>query len=132
MFKPKAIKAIEEVKWIPEWGEERIKKMVNMRSDWCISRQRRWGVPIPILYCEDCGKVIVNDKTIKAISDMFRKESSDSWYSKDPSEFIPADVKCECGCGKFRKEMDIFDVWFDSGCTHTAVAPGASRAFLAS
>ena len=95
--------------------------MFNMRSDWRISRQRRCGVPIPILYCEDCGKVIVNDETIKAISDMFRRESSDSWYSKDPSEFIPASVKCECGCNKFRKEMDIFDVWFDSGCTHAAV-----------
>lgn len=121
MFKPETIKEIEGVKWIPEWGEERIKNMVNMRSDWCISRQRRWGVPIPILYCEDCGKTIVNDTTIKAISDMFRAETSDSWYAKEPSEFIPADVKCECGCGKFRKEMDIFDVWFDSGCTHAAV-----------
>ncbi|MCH5203562.1 MAG: isoleucine--tRNA ligase [Oscillospiraceae bacterium] len=120
-FKPETIKAIEGVKWIPEWGEERIKNMVNMRSDWCISRQRRWGVPIPILYCEDCGKTVVNDTTIEAISDMFRKESSDAWYAKEPSEFIPADVKCECGGGKFRKEMDIFDVWFDSGCTHAAV-----------
>lgn len=121
MFKPETIKAIEQVKWIPEWGEERIKNMVNMRSDWCISRQRRWGVPIPMLYCEDCGKTVINDTTIKAISDMFRAESSDSWYIKDPSEFIPAKVKCECGCGKFRKEMDIFDVWFDSGCSHAAV-----------
>ena len=121
MFKPETIKAIEQVQWIPEWGEERIKNMVNMRSDWCISRQRRWGVPIPMLYCEDCGKTIINDTTIKAISDMFREESSDSWYIKDPSEFIPAEVKCECGCGKFRKEMDIFDVWFDSGCSHAAV-----------
>lgn len=120
-FKPETIKAIEEVKWIPEWGEDRIKNMVNMRSDWCISRQRRWGVPIPMLYCADCGKTVINDTTIKAISDMFRKESSDSWYIKDPAEFIPAEVKCECGCGKFRKEMDIFDVWFDSGCTHAAV-----------
>ena len=121
MFKPETIKAIEGVKWIPEWGEERIKNMVNMRSDWCISRQRRWGVPIPILYCEDCGKTVVNDTTIGAISELFRKESSDAWYAKDASEFIPADVKCECGCNKFRKEMDIFDVWFDSGCTHAAV-----------
>lgn len=120
-FKPETIKAIEQVRWIPEWGEERIKNMVNMRSDWCISRQRRWGVPIPMLYCEDCGKPVINDTTIKAISDMFRAESSDSWYIKDPAEFIPAEVKCECGCGKFRKEMDIFDVWFDSGCSHAAV-----------
>ncbi len=121
MFKDEAIKAIEGVQWIPEWGEERIKNMVSMRSDWCISRQRRWGVPIPMLYCEDCGATIINDTTIKATADLFRAESSDAWYSKDASEFIPADVKCECGCGKFRKEMDIFDVWFDSGVTHAAV-----------
>lgn len=121
MFKDEAVKAIEEVKWIPEWGEERIKNMVNMRSDWCISRQRRWGVPIPMLYCEDCGATVVNDETIKATADLFRKESSDAWYSHDVSDFIPADVKCECGCTKFRKEMDIFDVWFDSGVTHAAV-----------
>ena len=95
--------------------------MVRDRSDWCISRQRRWGVPIPILYCKKCGKSIVNQETIKAISDLFRAESSDAWYSKDPSEFIPASVKCECGCGEFTKEMDIFDVWFDSGCTWAAV-----------
>ena len=121
MFKPETIKAIEQVQWIPDWGEERIKNMVNMRSDWCISRQRRWGVPIPILYCADCGKPVINDTTIGAISDMFRKESSDAWYAKEPAEFIPAEVKCECGCNKFTKEMDIFDVWFDSGCTHAAV-----------
>lgn len=121
MFKEEAVKAIEGVQWIPEWGEERIKNMVNMRSDWCISRQRRWGVPIPMLYCEDCGATVVNDATIKATADMFRKESSDAWYSREVSEFIPADVKCECGCNKFRKEMDIFDVWFDSGVTHAAV-----------
>lgn len=121
MFKDDTIKAIEGVKWIPEWGEERIKNMVSMRSDWCISRQRRWGVPIPILYCADCGETVVTDETIKATADMFRKESSDSWYGKDPSEFIPASVKCKCGCNKFTKEMDIFDVWFDSGCTHAAV-----------
>lgn len=120
-FADEAVKAIEEVNWIPGWGEERIKNMVRDRSDWCISRQRRWGVPIPILYCKKCGKSIVNQETIKAISDLFRAESSDAWYSKDPSEFIPASVKCECGCGEFTKEMDIFDVWFDSGCTWAAV-----------
>ncbi len=121
-FRNETIKAIEGVKWIPEWGEERIKNMVNMRSDWCISRQRRWGVPIPILYCKDCGKPVVNDVTIKAISDLFRRESSDAWYGKEPSEFIPAEVKCpSCGCSEFTKEMDIFDVWFDSGCSHAAV-----------
>ncbi len=120
-FKDKAIKAIENVKWIPEWGEDRIKGMVRDRSDWCISRQRTWGVPIPVVYCKDCGKPIVNDKTIKAVADMFRKEGADSWWLKDTSEFIPADVKCECGCGEFTKEYDIMDVWFDSGVSHSAV-----------
>ncbi|HAJ97385.1 MAG TPA: isoleucine--tRNA ligase [Ruminococcus sp.] len=120
-FKEKAIKAIEDVQWIPEWGEDRIKGMVRDRSDWCISRQRTWGVPIPVVYCQDCKKAIVTDKTVKSIADVFRKEGSDAWWLKDVSELIPADTKCECGCTKFTKEYDIMDVWFDSGVSHTAV-----------
>ena len=120
-FKEDAIKAIEDVKWIPEWGEDRIKGMVRDRSDWCISRQRTWGVPIPVVYCQDCKKAIVTDKTVKSIADVFRKEGSDAWWLKDVSELIPADTKCECGCTKFTKEYDIMDVWFDSGVSHTAV-----------
>ncbi|MDE6425437.1 MAG: isoleucine--tRNA ligase [Ruminococcus sp.] len=120
-FRDEAIKAIESVQWIPEWGEDRIKGMVRDRSDWCISRQRTWGVPIPIIYCKDCGKPIVNDDTIKAIADLFRAEGSDAWWTKDVREFIPESVKCECGCGEFTKEYDIMDVWFDSGVSHSAV-----------
>ena len=119
-IKEEAVKAIESVKWIPEWGEERIKGMVRDRSDWCISRQRTWGVPIPIVYCKSCRKPIINDYTIKAISDLFRKEGSDAWWAHDISEILP-DLKCECGCTEFEKEKDILDVWFDSGVTHTAV-----------
>ena len=120
-FKDEAVKAIESVKWIPAWGEDRIKGMVRDRSDWCISRQRTWGVPIPIVYCKDCGKPIVTDETIKSISDMFKAEGADAWWIKEPAEFIPSTVKCECGCGEFTKEYDIMDVWFDSGVSHTAV-----------
>ncbi len=120
-YKEETVKAIEDVQWIPAWGEDRIKGMVMDRSDWCISRQRTWGVPIPIIYCKDCGKPIINDETIKAISDLFRREGSDGWYRHEANEFIPESVKCECGCHEFTKETDIMDVWFDSGVTHTAV-----------
>lgn len=120
-FKEDAIKAVESVKWIPEWGEGRIKNMISDRSDWCISRQRTWGVPIPVLYCKDCKKPLVTDETIKAISDLFRVKGSDAWYTDDPSTYLPSTVKCECGCSDFEIERDIMDVWFDSGCSHAAV-----------
>lgn len=120
-FKEEAIAEIKKVNWIPGWGEKRIEAMVKDRSDWCISRQRTWGVPIPILYCNDCNKPIVNDETIAAISNLFRTEGSDAWYAKSPEEFIPETVKCDCGCSMFTKETDIMDVWFDSGVSHAAV-----------
>jgi isoleucyl-tRNA synthetase len=120
-FRDETIKAIQETRWIPGWGEDRILNMVRDRSDWCISRQRRWGVPIPMLYCQDCGKEVCNDKTIKAISDLFRKETADAWYTKRPAEFIAPNIRCVCGCNNFDKELDIFDVWFDSGVSHAAV-----------
>lgn len=120
-FRDETIKAINETKWIPAWGEDRILNMVRDRSDWCISRQRRWGVPIPVFYCKDCGEALCDDRTTKATSDLFRKESADAWYIREASEFLPADVKCACGCGSFEKELDIFDVWFDSGVSHAAV-----------
>ncbi|MBR2913225.1 MAG: isoleucine--tRNA ligase [Oscillospiraceae bacterium] len=120
-FKDAAIKAIEDVQWIPEWGEERIKGMVRDRSDWCISRQRTWGVPIPIVYCKDCKKPIVTDETISCIADIFRAEGADAWWIKEANELVPADTQCECGCKEFTKEHDIMDVWFDSGVSHTAV-----------
>lgn len=120
-FKENAIKAIEDVEWIPGWGEERIKNMVRDRSDWCISRQRTWGVPIPVVYCKDCHKPIIDAKIIENISDLFREKGSDAWYYIDVKDIIPDDIKCECGCAEFEKETDIMDVWFDSGVTHTAV-----------
>ncbi|MDR1674147.1 MAG: isoleucine--tRNA ligase, partial [Oscillospiraceae bacterium] len=120
-FKDEAVKAIGDVKWIPAWGEDRIKGMVRDRSDWCISRQRTWGVPIPVIYCKECGKAVITDDTVSAISDLFRKSGSDAWYTEDLENFIPSGVKCECGCGAFEKETDIMDVWFDSGVSHTSV-----------
>ena len=96
--------------------------MVTDRSDWCISRQRLWGVPIPIFYCEECGEAHIDDASIKAVSELFRKEGSDAWWTHDASEILPAGTKCKkCGCEKFRKETDIMDVWFDSGSSHAAV-----------
>lgn len=120
-LKDDAVKAIKGVKWLPQWGEERITSMVVDRSDWCISRQRTWGVPIPIFYCEDCGKEIINDDTIKAVSELFRTEGPDKWWELDADKILPAGTKCSCGCTKFTKEHDIMDVWFDSGSSHKAV-----------
>lgn len=120
-IKKQTCEAIKNVKWIPSWGEDRITGMVRDRNDWCISRQRLWGVPIPIVYCKKCGKPIITRETIDAIANLFRKEGSDAWFKYDASEFIPKDVKCECGCDEFTKEKDVMDVWFDSGCSHTAV-----------
>lgn len=121
-FADKAVEAINTVEWIPGWGKDRITGMVKDRSDWCISRQRTWGVPIPIFYCEDCGAEIINDETIKNISDIFRAEGADAWYAHEASELLPDGYKCpKCGSTHFKKETDIMDVWFDSGSTHAAV-----------
>ena len=124
-FKKDAIKAIGEVNWFPKWGEDRIKKMVEDRSDWCISRQRKWGVPLPIFYCKECGHELINDESIEKISNIFAEKGSDAWYEMDASELVPAGSKCsECGCTEFTKEEDIMDVWFDSGSSHYAVCEG--------
>ena len=120
-FKEDACKAIDTVQWIPEWGGDRIKGMVMDRSDWCISRQRTWGVPIPIFYCKHCGKPIINEDSINAIANLYEKEGSDAWYKCEANEILPEGFKCECGCTEFTKEMDIMDVWFDSGVSHAAV-----------
>jgi isoleucyl-tRNA synthetase len=123
-FRDAALNAIaNEVKWIPSWGESRIHNMVAERHDWCISRQRVWGVPIPIFYCEKCGEHLVNDETINAVSELFAKEGSDAWWAHTAEEILPKGTKCpKCGHDHFRKEKDIMDVWFDSGSSHFAVA----------
>lgn len=121
-FKDQAVEAIRNVKWIPSWGEDRIVSMVRERSDWCISRQRLWGVPIPIFYCEDCGKPIIERRFIEAVSELFRREGSDGWWAHSAEDILPDDAQCPyCGATHFRKESDIMDVWFDSGSSHAAV-----------
>ncbi len=121
-FKEEAVNAIREVNWMPAWGEDRIISMVRERSDWCISRQRLWGVPIPIFYCEDCGKPIIDSEFIKAVSELFRKEGSNGWYAHEADDIVPAGATCpHCGGKHFRKESDIMDVWFDSGSSYAAV-----------
>lgn len=122
-FREEMIEQINNhVKWIPSWGESRIYNMTKDRGDWCISRQRSWGLPIPILYCADCNTPIVNDDTINHISDLFRREGSNAWFAKDESELAPAGTACpKCGGTHLRKETDTMDVWFDSGSSHFAV-----------
>ena len=121
-FRAKALEAIKGVKWYPAWGEERISSMIRDRADWCISRQRTWGVPLPIFYCDDCKTPYVTDESIKKIQDIFAKEGSNAWYAKNEEKLLPEGAKCEkCGCTHFTKEKDIMDVWFDSGSTHQSV-----------
>ncbi len=121
-IKDDAVKAIKGVTWLPKWGEDRITGMVQDRNDWCISRQRTWGVPIPIFYCEECGKELINADTIKAVSSLFAEKGSNAWYEVPAEEILPAGTVCPvCGCNHFSKETDIMDVWFDSGSSHTAV-----------
>ena len=120
-FADKAIEEIKQVKWIPSWGEDRIAGMIKDRSDWCISRQRTWGVPIPIFYCKQCGKEAITPETIAKVAEVFRAEGADAWYAKPETELMPEGFKCSCGCSEFKKETDIMDVWFDSGVSHAAV-----------
>jgi isoleucyl-tRNA synthetase len=121
-LRQKALEAIKNVKWIPAWGEERISNMIATRPDWCISRQRVWGVPITVFYCEGCQEPFTNRKVLDHVVALFREHTSDVWYEKSAAELMGLDVKCEkCGGLEFRKERDILDVWFDSGSSHLAV-----------
>lgn len=121
-FKDDAVKAIDEVEWIPGWGKDRITSMVRERKDWCISRQRKWGVPIPIFYCAECGEPLIDKEAMLAVADLFGKEGSNAWFTHTAEEILPKGKKCsKCGCTSFTKEKDIMDVWFDSGSSHAAV-----------
>ena len=121
-FKEDAVKACEDVEWIPAWGGERITQMVRERADWCISRQRHWGLPIPVFYCADCGKPVCTDETIEAVSKLFAEKGSNAWYQLDVKDILPETFECpHCHGKSFTKETDTLDGWFDSGSSHFAV-----------
>ena len=121
-FRKQALEAIKTVKWYPAWGEERITKMIEDRNDWCISRQRTWGVPLPIFYCKDCEKEYVTPESLEKVQKIVKENGTNAWFDMDVKDLMPDGAKCpECGCTDFTKETDIMDVWFDSGSTHESV-----------
>ena len=121
-LRDKALKAIDQVQWIPKWGRERIYGMIENRPDWCVSRQRSWGVPITAFSCTACGEYVADGAIMDHIADIFKKESSDVWFDWSPEQLLPAGTACpKCGTASFEKENDILDVWFDSGVSHAAV-----------
>ena len=120
-FKDAAAKAAQEVNWMPSWGKDRMVSMMRERADWCISRQRRWGLPIPVFYCKACGKVICDDSTIDTVAKLFTEKGSNAWFDLDAKDLMPTGYRCECGCHEFEKEIDTLDGWFDSGSTHFSV-----------
>ena len=118
----KALQHINDVQWIPHWGRERIYNMIENRPDWCVSRQRSWGVPITVFYCDKCDEALADGKLMHHVADLFEGVGSDLWYEKEAAELLPSGTCCpSCGHNSFRKEMDILDVWFDSGVSHAAV-----------
>jgi isoleucyl-tRNA synthetase len=118
----RALEAVRNVKWMPSWGEERIYNMIAERPDWCISRQRVWGVPIIVFYCERCNEALTDRKVLDQVVQLFRQHTADVWYERSAAELIPSGTTCaKCGHKEFRKENDILDVWFDSGSSHLVV-----------
>ena len=120
-FRKESLDAIKSVKWYPAWGEERISKMIEDRNDWCISRQRTWGVPIPVFYCKDCEKEYVTPESLDKVQGIVKEQGTNAWFGLDEKELMPEGAKCSCGCQEFKKGTDIMDVWFDSGSTHESV-----------
>lgn len=117
-----ALGAIDKVQWIPPWGKDRIRGMLESRPDWCISRQRSWGVPIPAVYCRKCNDVILSQELCEHVASVFEKEGSDAWFNRELMQLVPASLTCpRCGGRDFSREEDILDVWFDSGVSHAAV-----------
>ena len=121
-LRKKSLEAIDKVQWIPYWGRERIYGMIETRPDWCVSRQRAWGVPITVFYCEECEAILLDEQIMQKVYQLFEENGADIWFEKDVSEFLPKDLACrQCGSKNFVKETDILDVWFDSGVSHAAV-----------
>ncbi len=121
-LRQRALEEIKKVKWDPDWGEERISNMIATRPDWCISRQRVWGVPIAVFFCEKCGELLRSPEVNRTVVEMVRHEGVDAWYTRDAASIVPAGTRCpKCSETKFRKEMDIIDVWFESGSSYLAV-----------
>ena len=120
-LRQRALEEVKKVRWIPGWGEERISNMIATRPDWCISRQRIWGVPIVAFYCSECQSPLLRNEVINYVADIFQQQSADAWFSRSASELIPEGTRCECGSTEFEKEDDILDVWFDSGVSHHVV-----------
>ena len=121
-LRQRALDEIKRVKWDPTWGEERIANMIATRPDWCISRQRIWGVPIAVFFCRPCNELLADPKVNQAVVDLFAAKGADAWYNHDAQAILPSGTKCaKCGASDFRKEMDIIDVWFESGSSHAAV-----------
>jgi isoleucyl-tRNA synthetase len=123
-LRQEALDEIHKVKWIPAWGQDRIHEMIEKRPDWCVSRQRFWGVPIIVFFCDGCGEQLQDYKALRNVIEWFKKEGADAWYKHSPEELLPPGTNCECGASKWRKENDILDVWFDSGSSNLAVLHG--------
>jgi isoleucyl-tRNA synthetase len=127
-LRQEALKAVEKVRWIPPWGKDRIRGMLETRPDWCISRQRSWGVPIPAVYCKKCNGAILTQELCEHIAAIFETEGSDAWFARPVNELVPANLHCpSCGGQDFYREEDILDVWFDSGVSHAAVVEKDAR-----
>jgi isoleucyl-tRNA synthetase len=123
-FRQEALAQIPTVKWLPAWGQDRMYEMIEKRPDWCVSRQRFWGTPIIVFYCDGCGTRLEDFHALRNVIGWFEKEGADAWYKHSAEELLPAGTKCACGAAKWRKENDILDVWFDSGSSHLAVLKG--------